>query len=196
MHCEISECVDVPTFHFTRIEGRHPTYMKYFCDNHAHDFLTEFRSNYYFVDSNIDVSAGFIPVDFEMIVHHNGREEKPVLIYFHEIGGSRRFGIMVSECARSALAEELSQQKSKNATHHGTWANSIRLLGGQLQDIVISDLNATDGLLDATLRILKEDQLLEVIAKPSDAFILAAAVGTLILVDKKSFESIVDNGEG
>lgn len=191
MRCEIAGCGIETTFHFTRLDSRRTVYKKYMCDDHARDFLGKFRAEK-FIGSGVGSSApGLVCVDFEMIIYHNGPEDKPVCVYLHEVGGTRRLATMIDTCAWSALLTQIEHYELPRPATHIGWTDSIRKLGGQFQDVVVDKYDEADGWFGAILRVANERRLMVVDVRPSDAYTLAAIYEAPIFVVERILEDAV-----
>jgi hypothetical protein len=71
---------------------------------------------------------------------------------------------------------------------HDLLANVIENLGGELQDVFVSDLR--DHTYYAKLRIRQEGELIEVDSRPSDAIALAVAARVPIYVSEEVIEEV------
>jgi len=189
MKCEIGDCRVEPTFHVSRIESRRVLHKEYLCDEHAEAFLAEFRATRT-VGPGTDCSLpGLVPVDLEAIIYRNGPEEKPVCVYLHEIGGTRRFGTMIDVCAWSALVARLENYAAPRPPTHGGWAATIRELGGRLQDVVVDRPPQADGWLDARLRIVMDRRVVGVPVRASDAYVIALVAGVPMLAVEEALDA-------
>lgn len=134
---------------------------------------------------------GLVCVDFELIVYHKGPEDKPVCVYLHEAGGTRRFATMIDACAWSALMAQLERCVTPRPPTHVGWTETIRALGGELQDVVVDKYDEVEGWYGAIVRVVKERRVTIVDVRPSDAYILAAIHDASIFIAETVLEGAV-----
>jgi uncharacterized protein len=124
-----------------------------------------------------------------------GRENDPVCMYVHEVGGSRRLCILTDGWAWWALMAQIKQQPAPRPRTHAAWAATITELGGVLQDVVL-DCGEGEDWWSATAHIVKDDRVLSVDVRPSDAYVLALIHSVPIFVIEEALERFADRGEG
>src|SRR5262249_32114681 len=96
------------------------------------------------------------------------------VVTLREVGGERSFSITVGIFEAAALDRKLKQLPSPRPVTFDAWASTITALGGELEDVFITELR--DYIYFARLRIRQHpplDRLVEVDLRPSDAFIMA-----------------------
>jgi bifunctional DNase/RNase/predicted RNase H-like HicB family nuclease len=181
LKCNVSDCEVEPTFHFTRIESRRVVFEKSICEVHAQTFFAEFRATVTVGSGAQRVAPGLACVDLEMIVYHDGLENDPACVYLHEVGGGRRFGIMVDGWAWWALMAQIKQQAAPYPLTHTAWAETITSLAGELQDVVV-DRREGEDLCSAKVRLAREGRFISVDVRPADGFTLAVRCGAPIFI--------------
>ncbi len=102
------------------------------------------------------------------------------IIVLKEVDGDRRFPIVIGVFEASSIDRRVRNQASSRPLTHDLLANTIDLLGGDLQDIYINELR--EHTYYAKLRIKHEGELVEVDSRPSDAIALAVTVDVPIYV--------------
>jgi bifunctional DNase/RNase len=95
-------------------------------------------------------------------------------IYLKEVEGDRAFPIIIGTPEAVSINRQVMEQKSPRPSTHDLLVNTIDQLGGELQDVVITELK--EHTYYALLRVRKEGELIEIDSRPSDA--IAVAVRT------------------
>jgi bifunctional DNase/RNase len=102
------------------------------------------------------------------------------VIMLKEVEGDRSFPIVIGIFEATSIDRRVKNMPSPRPLTHDLVANVIDQLGGDLQDIFISDLR--EHTYFAKLRIRKEGELVEVDCRPSDAIALAVTAKVPIFV--------------
>jgi uncharacterized protein len=93
------------------------------------------------------------------------------VIYLREVDGERTFPILIGLCEATSIDRRVKQVQSPRPLTHDLIVQSIDALGGELQDVVITELK--EHTYFAQLRVRKEGELIEIDARPSDAIAVA-----------------------
>ncbi|PQO45027.1 bifunctional nuclease family protein [Blastopirellula marina] len=93
------------------------------------------------------------------------------VIYLKEVDGDRQFPIMIGIFEATSIHRRVKDFASPRPLTHDLICNIIEQMGGELDSIVICDLN--QGTYFANLRIKKDGELIEIDARPSDAIAIA-----------------------
>ncbi|HTQ38615.1 MAG TPA: bifunctional nuclease family protein [Pirellulales bacterium] len=93
------------------------------------------------------------------------------VIYLKEVDGDRTFPILIGIFEATSIDRRVKQFHSPRPLTHDLLVNIIDQLGGELQDVVISELK--EHTYYALLRVRKEGELIEIDARPSDAIAVA-----------------------
>ena len=104
------------------------------------------------------------------------------IIFLKEVDGDRMFPIVIGFFEASSIDRRVKNQPTQRPLTHDLLASTIELLGGELQDIYISELR--DHTYFAKLRIRHEGELIEVDSRPSDAIAVAVTVDVPIYVSE------------
>ncbi len=96
------------------------------------------------------------------------------VIYLKEVEGDRTFPILIGIFEATSIDRRVKQHHSPRPLTHDLLVNIVDQLGGELQDVVISELK--EHTYFALIRVRKEGELIEIDARPSDA--IAVAVTT------------------
>jgi uncharacterized protein len=127
-----------------------------------------------------------VPVQMELmriIINENSDQH---IIFLKEVDGDRMFPIVIGIFEASSIDRRVKNQATQRPLTHDLLANTIELLGGELQDIYINELR--EHTYFAKLRIRHDGELVEVDSRPSDAIALAVTVDVPIYVA----EDIID----
>ena len=93
------------------------------------------------------------------------------VIYLKEIDGSRTFPILIGIFEATSIDRRVKGLESPRPLTHDLLVNSVESIGGEFQDVVISELR--EHTYYAKLRIRQDGELMEVDARPSDAIAVA-----------------------
>ncbi len=96
------------------------------------------------------------------------------VIYLKEIDGDRTFPILIGIFEATSIDRRVKGFEAPRPLTHDLLVNSVESLGGEFQDVVISELK--DHTYYAKLRIRFEGELIEVDSRPSDAIAVAVTV--------------------
>jgi bifunctional DNase/RNase len=120
-----------------------------------------------------------------IIINENSDQH---IIFLKEVEGDRMFPIVIGIFEASSIDRRVKNQHSQRPLTHDLLANAIEMLGGELQDIYISELR--DHTYYAKLRIRHEGEVLEIDSRPSDAIALAVTVDVPIYVAEDIIEEV------
>jgi bifunctional DNase/RNase len=98
------------------------------------------------------------------------------VIYLREVEGDRTFPILIGIFEATSIDRRVKQhagqlEQSPRPLTHDLVVSVVEQLGGELQDVVISELR--DHTYFARLRIRKDGELVEIDSRPSDAIAVA-----------------------
>lgn len=93
------------------------------------------------------------------------------VIYLKETEGSRQFPILIGIFEATSIDRRVKGYPSPRPLTHDLIVSVIEQLGGQLQDVVISELK--EHTYYARLRVRQDGELIEIDARPSDAIAVA-----------------------
>src|SRR6202521_5717016 len=93
------------------------------------------------------------------------------VIYLKEVEGERTFPIMIGIFEATSIDRRVKRYPSPRPLTHDLMVNIVENLGGELQDVVISELR--EHTYYAKLRVRHEGELIEIDARPSDAIAVA-----------------------
>lgn len=110
------------------------------------------------------------------------------IIYLKEIDGERTFPIVIGFFEATSIDRRVRGVPTPRPLTHDLLANAIEMLGGELQDIYISELK--DHTYFAKLRIRHEGEIVEVDSRPSDAIAIAVTVDVPIFVAEEVLDEV------
>lgn len=119
-----------------------------------------------------------IHMELKRIVINEIHEQQVIML--REVEGERSFPIVIGIFEATSIDRRVKGVQSPRPLTHDLIANVIEQLGGDLQDIFISDLR--EHTYFAKLRIRKEGELIEIDCRPSDAIALAVTAHVPIFV--------------
>jgi uncharacterized protein len=93
------------------------------------------------------------------------------VIYLKEVDGPRTFPILIGIFEATSIDRRVKHQEAPRPLTHDLLVNAVEQLGGQFQDVVISELK--DHTYYAVLRVRQEGELVEIDSRPSDAIAVA-----------------------
>ncbi|HEY1067027.1 MAG TPA: bifunctional nuclease family protein [Pirellulales bacterium] len=93
------------------------------------------------------------------------------VIYLKEVDGARAFPILIGLFEASSIERRITGKQTPRPLTHDLLVNAVKEMGGDFQDVVITELR--DHTYYAVLRIRHQGELIEVDARPSDAIAVA-----------------------
>ena len=135
--------------------------------------------------------GGVIAVAVQMeltriIISENGEQQ---IIYLKEVEGERMFPIVIGIFEATSIDRRVRGLPSPRPLTHDLLASAIESLGGELQDIYISELR--EHTYYAKLRIKHDGEIVQVDARPSDAIAVAVTVDVPIFVAEDVLDEVV-----
>ena len=112
------------------------------------------------------------------------------VIMLKEVEGARSFPIVIGIFEATSIDRRVKNMPSPRPLTHDLVASVIEHLGGDLQDIFVSELR--DHTYFAKLRVRKEGELIEVDCRPSDAIALAVTARVPIYVSEDVLGEALD----
>lgn len=93
------------------------------------------------------------------------------MVYLKEVEGDRMFPIMIGLFEATSIDRRVKHHQSPRPLTHDLLVAAVELLGGEFQDVVISELK--EHTYYAVIRVLKDGEIVELDARPSDAIAVA-----------------------
>ena len=110
-----------------------------------------------------------IPMQLSRIIISEVNDQQ--VIYLKEIGGERTFPILIGLFEAMSINRRVKGEEYPRPLTHDLIVGVVDNLGGELQDVIISELK--EHTYFARLRIRHQGELVEVDARPSDAIAVA-----------------------
>ncbi|MBN1911284.1 MAG: bifunctional nuclease family protein [Pirellulales bacterium] len=110
-----------------------------------------------------------VPMELSRIIISEINEHQ--VIYLKEINGQRTFPILIGIFEATSIDRRVKHYEAPRPLTHDLVVSIVENLGGELQDVIISELR--DQTYFAKLRIRQEGELIEIDARPSDAIAVA-----------------------
>jgi bifunctional DNase/RNase len=104
------------------------------------------------------------------------------IVILKEVEGERNFPIVIGIFEATSIDRRVRGEVSPRPLTHDLIISVVEQLGGEIQDIVISDLK--EHTYFAKLRVRKDGELTEVDCRPSDAIAVAVASRVPIYVNE------------
>ena len=129
-----------------------------------------------------------MPVQMELkrIIINEVNDQQVVML--REAEGERSFPIVIGIFEATSIDRRVKGMPSPRPLTHDLITNVIDQMGGELQDIYISELR--DHTYYAKLRIRLNGELVEVDSRPSDAIALAVTANVPIYVAEDVLEEV------
>jgi len=95
------------------------------------------------------------------------------VIWLREIDGPRMFPILIGIYEATTIDHRVKGFEAPRPLTHDLLVSSVEALGGEFQDVVISELK--DHTYYAKLRVRQNGELVEIDSRPSDAIAVAVS---------------------
>jgi bifunctional DNase/RNase len=93
------------------------------------------------------------------------------MVFLREVDGPRHFPILIGIFEATSIDRRVQGNVPQRPLTHDLLKNAIEELGGEAQDVVVTNL--VEHTYYAVIRIRKEGELIELDSRPSDAIALA-----------------------
>jgi uncharacterized protein len=117
-----------------------------------------------------------VPMELSRIIISEVNDQQ--VIYLKEIGGERTFPILIGIFEATSIDRRVKGYPSPRPLTHDLIVNVVENLGGEFQDVIISELK--EHTYFARLRIRHQGELVEVDARPSDAIAVAVTCNPVL----------------
>jgi uncharacterized protein len=115
------------------------------------------------------------------------------IVILKEVDGERNFPIVIGIFEATSIDRRVRGELSPRPLTHDLIISVVEQLGGEIQDIVISDLK--EHTYFAKLRVRKDGELTEVDCRPSDAIAVAVASRVPIYVEESVLGEALEDEE-
>lgn len=96
------------------------------------------------------------------------------IIFLKEVDGTREFPILIGIFEATSIDRRVkAENKPVRPLTHDLVVEVVRKMGGEIESVVISELR--DQMYFASLQIRRDDQLIEIDSRPSDAIAIAVS---------------------
>jgi bifunctional DNase/RNase len=180
MKCNVPVCGAEATFQFARIRSRRVIHQEQYCEAHAQEHIDGFRSDPFVGIASPYAVPGAVEVDLEMMVYQIDPHGSQGYVTLHEVAGTRSFCTIISTDAYHSLFAATGCYAPPRPFVHSAWVATIKELGGVVKDVIIDKESDEERWFDGRVRILKNECLVNIDVRASDAYILAVIAGVPI----------------
>jgi bifunctional DNase/RNase len=93
------------------------------------------------------------------------------VVYLKEVEGDRTFPILIGLFEATSIDRRVKHQQTPRPLTHDLLVSAVEMMGGEFQDVIISELK--EHTYFAVIRVIKDGEVIEVDARPSDAIAVA-----------------------
>ena len=111
----------------------------------------------------------FVQMELSRIIISEINDQQ--VIYLREVDGERTFPILIGIFEATSIDRRVKGEIPPRPLTHDLLKNGIEELGGEVQDVVINNLQ--DHTYFAVIRVRREGELIEIDSRPSDAIALS-----------------------
>jgi bifunctional DNase/RNase len=133
-----------------------------------------------------------VPVQMELRRIIISEVDDHQVIILKESEGERSFPIVIGIFEATSIDRRVKGMPSPRPLTHDLITAVVEQLGGEIQDIVISDLE--DHTYFAKLRVRKDGELIEIDCRPSDAIAVAVTAKVPIYVSEQVLGEATEEG--
>jgi uncharacterized protein len=137
--------------------------------------------------------ADVVPVQMELRRIIISEVDEHQVIVLKEVEGERSFPIVIGIFEATSIDRRVRGMQSSRPLTHDLITSSIEQLGGEIQDIIISDLQ--EHTYFAKLRVRQDGELIEIDCRPSDAVALAVTARVPIYVNEEVLGEALEEDE-
>ncbi|MGF1582270.1 MAG: bifunctional nuclease family protein [Gemmataceae bacterium] len=127
-------------------------------------------------------------MELKRIIINEVQEQQVIML--REVEGERSFPIVIGIFEATSIDRRVKRIPSPRPLTHDLLNNVIEEMGGEIQDIVISELR--EHTYFAKLRVRYEGELIEVDCRPSDAIAVAVTARVPIYVAEDVLDEVCD----
>lgn len=113
------------------------------------------------------------------------------MIVLKEVDGDRSFSIVIGIFEATSIDRRIKRLPSPRPLTHDLINNTVEQMGGEINDIIISELR--DHTYYAVLRIKLDGELIEVDCRPSDAIAVAVTARVPIYVAEDVLDEVCED---
>jgi bifunctional DNase/RNase len=134
-----------------------------------------------------------VPVQMELRRIIISEVDEHQVIVLKEVDGERSFPIVIGIFEATSIDRRVRGMQSPRPLTHDLITAAVEQLGGEIQDIIISDLQ--EHTYFAKLRVRQEGELVEIDCRPSDAVALAVTAKVPIYVNEEVLGEALEEDE-
>ena len=134
-----------------------------------------------------------MPVQMELRRIIISEVDEHQVIVLKEVDGERSFPIVIGIFEATSIDRRVRGMQSPRPLTHDLITSAVEQLGGEIQDIIISDLQ--EHTYFAKLRVRQEGELVEIDCRPSDAVALAVTAKVPIYVNEEVLGEALEEDE-
>jgi bifunctional DNase/RNase len=138
-------------------------------------------------------SEAAVPVQMELRRIIISEVDEHQVIVLKEVDGERSFPIVIGIFEATSIDRRVRGMQSPRPLTHDLITSAVEQLGGEIQDIIISDLQ--EHTYFAKLRVRQEGELIEIDCRPSDAVALAVTARVPIYVSEEVLGEALEDDE-
>jgi len=131
-----------------------------------------------------------VQMDLKRIIISEVHDQQ--IIVLRETEGTRSFPIVIGIFEATSIDRRVKNIVPPRPLTHDMIVNAVEQLGGEIQDILINDLQ--DHTYFARLRIRKDGELIEIDCRPSDAIAVAVTAKVPIWVAEDVLAETTEGG--
>lgn len=129
-----------------------------------------------------------IPVELRRVIINEVEEDQVVVLA--EVDGERALPIIIGIFEASSIVRRIKGLPSPRPLTHDLIVEAIELMGGDIQDVIITELK--EHTYFAKIRVRQDGELLELDCRPSDAIPVAVTARVPIYVNEDVFGELPD----
>jgi uncharacterized protein len=130
-----------------------------------------------------------IQIQLQRIIINEINEDQVIVL--GEVDGERSLPIVIGLFEATSIDRRVKGLPTPRPLTHDLVVNSIEALGGDIQDVMISDLES--GTYFAKLRVRQAGELVEIDCRPSDAVAIAVTAQVPIYVNESVMGEALDD---
>ncbi|MBL6830753.1 MAG: bifunctional nuclease family protein [Pirellulales bacterium] len=93
------------------------------------------------------------------------------VVYLKEVEGNRTFPILIGLFEATSIDRRVKHHTAPRPLTHDLLVSAVELMGGEFQDVVISELK--EHTYFSVIRVIRDGEVIEIDARPSDAIAVA-----------------------
>jgi bifunctional DNase/RNase len=118
---------------------------------------------------HVGVSRMSVQMELSRIIISEINDQQ--VVYLKEVEGDRTFPILIGLFEATSIDRRVKHQQTPRPLTHDLLVSAVEMMGGEFQDVIISELK--EHTYFAVIRVIKDGEVIEVDARPSDAIAVA-----------------------